>query len=115
MGVFPGLGFDVFPEQMDFFQILPNGPGRTITRSAVYALPDQRREMGVLRGLGARINRQVNNEDKWLCERVQLGLGSSSYQPGPLSNIERWMQEFHGLVRARIPEARLSTSPSSFS
>jgi phenylpropionate dioxygenase-like ring-hydroxylating dioxygenase large terminal subunit len=111
----PNLGLDVFPEQMDFFQILPNGPGRTITRSAVYALPDQRREMRVLRALGARINRQVNNEDKWLCERMQQGLGSSSYQPGPLSNIERWMQEFHGLLRARIPETRLSTPPASFS
>lgn len=111
----PNLGIDVFPEQMDFFQILPSGPGRAITRSGVFALPDQRREMRVLRALGQRINRQVNNEDKWLCERVQQGLASSSYQPGPLSNIERWMQEFHGLLRARIPETRLSAPPAGFS
>ena len=111
----PNLGLDVYPEQMDFFQVLPKGPGRTLIRSAVFGLPDARREMRVLRGLGLRINNEVNAQDKALCERVQLGLGSSAYQPGPLSNIEHWMLEFHQLLRTRIPETRLAAAPSSFS
>jgi phenylpropionate dioxygenase-like ring-hydroxylating dioxygenase large terminal subunit len=110
----PNLGLDVFPEQMDFFQVLPKSPGRTLIRSAVYGLPDSRREMRVLRGLGLRINNEVNAQDKELCERVQLGLGSSGYQPGPLSNIEHWMLEFHQLLRTRIPETRLPAPPSTF-
>ena len=83
-------------------------------RSAVFGLPDERREMRVLRALGSRINTQVNAEDRWLCERVQQGLVSSSYRPGPLSTIERWMHEFHNLLQARIPETRLSEAPSRF-
>jgi phenylpropionate dioxygenase-like ring-hydroxylating dioxygenase large terminal subunit len=100
---------------MDFFQVLPKSPGRTLIRSGVFGLPDARREMRVLRGLGIRINNEVNAQDKELCERVQLGLGSSGYVPGPLSNIEHWMMEFHHMLRTRIPETRLPAAPNSFS
>jgi phenylpropionate dioxygenase-like ring-hydroxylating dioxygenase large terminal subunit len=110
----PNLGIDVFPDQMDFFQVLPNGPGRCIIRGAVFGLPDERREMRAARYLGTRINTQVNSEDRWLCSRVQRGLESSSYRPGPLSQLERWMLEFHNLLRERIPEFRLANAPEQF-
>ena len=110
----PNLGLDVYPDQMDFFQVLPNGSGKTTIRGGMFGLPDTRREMKIVRFLSDRINRQVNREDKWLCERVQKGLASSSYQPGPLSTIESWMLEFHDLLRARIPEARSATAPGVF-
>ncbi len=113
--VLPNLGIDIFPEQMDFFQILPLGPGRAAIRGGIYGLPDDRREMKLLRWLGARINRQVNSEDRELCNRVQRGLASSSYQPGPLSTLECWMLEFHELLRERIPEVRLPVAPARFS
>jgi phenylpropionate dioxygenase-like ring-hydroxylating dioxygenase large terminal subunit len=111
----PNLGLDVYPDQMDFFQVLPAGPGRTRIRGAMFGLPDERREMRIARYLSNRINNQVNREDRWLCERVQKGLASSSYQPGPLSTIEGWMLEFHEQLRARIPETRRATAPTSFS
>lgn len=110
----PNLGIDVFPEQMDFFQVLPDGPGRCIVRGGVFGLPDARREMRALRYLSSRINTQVNNEDKWLCARVQRGLSSSSYRPGPLSQLEGWMLEFHDLLRRRIPEFKLASPPQQF-
>jgi phenylpropionate dioxygenase-like ring-hydroxylating dioxygenase large terminal subunit len=110
----PNLGIDVYPERMDFFQVLPDGPGRCIVRGAVFGLPDERREMRAIRYLSSRINTQVNNEDKWLCTRVQRGLASGSYRPGPLSQIERWMLEFHNLLRERIPEFALPNAPKHF-
>jgi phenylpropionate dioxygenase-like ring-hydroxylating dioxygenase large terminal subunit len=110
----PNLGIDVFPDQMDFFQLLPNGPGRSIIRGGVFGLPDTRREMRVVRYLTARINRQVQREDDFLCRRVQRGLASSSYEPGPLSNLESCMWGFHELLRERIPEVRLPRAPSQF-
>jgi len=110
----PNLGIDVFPDQMDFFQVLPDGPGRCLIRGAVFGLPDERREMRAVRYLSSRINTQVNNEDKWLCSRVQRGLASTSYRPGPLSQLERWMLEFHDLLRARIPEFSLAQAPERF-
>ncbi|HUX74827.1 MAG TPA: aromatic ring-hydroxylating dioxygenase subunit alpha [Steroidobacteraceae bacterium] len=110
----PNLGIDVFPEQMDFFQVLPRGPGKCVIRSGVFGLPDERPQMRAIRFLGNRINTQVNSEDRSLCARVQRGLASGSYQPGPLSALERWMLEFHNLLRERIPEVRLANAPAQF-
>jgi len=110
----PNLGIDVFPDQMDFFQVLPRGPGKCTIRGATFARPDSRREMRVARYLTARINRQVQREDEFLCKRVQQGLGSSSYEPGPLSTLESCMVEFHDLLREKIPEVRLDHPPERF-
>ena len=116
--VLPNLGIDVFPEQMDFFQVLPRGPGRCTIRGASFAHPDAmqdtRREARIVRWLGARLNAQVNHEDRLLCERVQAGLRSPSYEPGPLSRLESWMLELHELLRQRIPEVRLPRAPARF-
>jgi phenylpropionate dioxygenase-like ring-hydroxylating dioxygenase large terminal subunit len=110
----PNLGIDVFPEQMDFFQVLPAGPGKCLIRSAVFGLPDSSRALRAVRYLGQRINASVNGEDEWLCTRVQRGLASSRYTPGPLSELERWMLEFHDLLRERIPETCQAHAPARF-
>jgi phenylpropionate dioxygenase-like ring-hydroxylating dioxygenase large terminal subunit len=110
----PNLGIDVFPDQMDFFQVLPRGPGQCTIRGGTFGLPDASREMRAVRYLNARINRQVQREDEFLCRRVQRGLASSSYEPGPLSRLEGCMWNFHELLRERIPEARLARAPSHF-
>jgi phenylpropionate dioxygenase-like ring-hydroxylating dioxygenase large terminal subunit len=110
----PNLGIDVFPDQMDFFQVLPAGPGKCIVRGTTFGLPGASAEMRAVRFLGDRINTQVNNEDKWLCQRVQRGLASGSYRPGPLSRLESCMFEFHNLLRERIPEFRLPAAPKQF-
>ena len=110
----PNLGIDVFPEQMDFFQVLPLSPGRCMIRGGIYGMPDERREMKLLRRLGWRINLGINAEDRELCARVQRGIASSSYTPGPLSTLECWMMEFHNLLREKIPEVRLPAPPARF-
>jgi phenylpropionate dioxygenase-like ring-hydroxylating dioxygenase large terminal subunit len=110
----PNLGIDVFPDQMDFFQLLPGGPGKCIVRGTTFGLADASPALRAARFLSNRINTQVNNEDKWLCGRVQRGLASSSYRPGPLSRLEGYMHEFHNLLRERIPEFRLANPPEAF-
>jgi phenylpropionate dioxygenase-like ring-hydroxylating dioxygenase large terminal subunit len=110
----PNLGIDILPDQMDFFQVLPAGPGKCIIRGAVFGLPGTTPELRAVRYLSNRINASVNNEDKWLCERVQRGLRSSSYKPGPLSGLESSMLEFHDLLRERISEFRLPSAPKHF-
>jgi len=94
--------------------VLPRGPGKCTIRGASFALPDERREMRIVRYLSGRINRQVQREDEFLCRRVQLGLASASYEPGPLSRLENCMYEFHQLLRERIPELRQPSPPARF-
>lgn len=56
----------------------------------------------------------MQREDEFLCKRVQRGLASPSYEPGPLSTLEGWMLEFHDLLRTKIPEVRLESPPARF-
>ncbi len=108
----PNHGIDVYPDSIDFFQILPLGPGRCQVRLALYGLADDRREMAVLRYLNDRINRQVLAEDRWLSERVQRGLMSHGYRPGPLSVYEDGVRELHDMVQAACPVAGLERAPA---
>jgi phenylpropionate dioxygenase-like ring-hydroxylating dioxygenase large terminal subunit len=97
------IGFDVFPDSMDIFQILPKGATRSIIRTPLFVRPDARREGKVMHYLAGRINAQIGHEDKVLCERVQAGLSSHNYQPGPLSEYEMPVKDMHARLRAACP------------
>ena len=56
-----------------------------------------------MRFLANRINLQIGHEDKELCERVQAGLSSYNYQPGPLSEYEMPVKDMHARLRAACP------------
>jgi phenylpropionate dioxygenase-like ring-hydroxylating dioxygenase large terminal subunit len=68
--------------------------------------------MRAARYLNWRINRRVSLEDKALIERVQAGMGSRSYTPGPLGHNEVSLRSFARRLREVIPESRLQHAPS---
>ena len=86
--LFPNVAFDIYPDQVDFMQFLPVSATETVIREISYAIPDERREMRAARHLNWRINRRVNAEDTELITRVQLGMQSPAYKPGPLGTSE---------------------------
>ncbi len=81
--LWPNVAFDVYPDQIDFMQFIPVSPTETLVREIAYVRPDPSREMRATRYLNWRINRRVSLEDKALIERVQEGMGGSSYVSGP--------------------------------
>jgi phenylpropionate dioxygenase-like ring-hydroxylating dioxygenase large terminal subunit len=107
----PNIGIDIYPDSMDIFQILPHGAETCLVRYAVMARPGVSREQKVLRYLNWRINRQVTSEDKTLSERVQMGMGSHGYEPGPLSTYEVCLKDFHDRIRAACPVTLLAKGP----
>ena len=109
--LFPNVAFDIYPDQVDFMQFLPVSATETVIREVSYALPDERREMKAARYLNWRINRRVNAEDSELITRVQKGMASPSYVPGPLGTSEVCLRSFATKLRALVPEARLESSP----
>ncbi len=109
--LFPNVAFDIYPDQVDFMQFLPVTATQTVIREISYALPDARREMKAARYLNWRINRRVNAEDTELIARVQAGMGSPSYIPGPLGTSELCLRSFAKKLRMLVPEARLASSP----
>jgi phenylpropionate dioxygenase-like ring-hydroxylating dioxygenase large terminal subunit len=110
--LWPNVAIDIYPDQVDFMHFVPVGPTETLIREVSYARPDARREMKAARYLNWRINRRVNAEDTALIRRVQQGMGSSSYTPGPLGRSEVCLRSFAQKLRCLIPETRLASPPA---
>jgi phenylpropionate dioxygenase-like ring-hydroxylating dioxygenase large terminal subunit len=110
--LWPNVAFDIYPDQIDFMHFVPVGPTGTMIREISYALPDQRREMKAARYLNWRINRRVNEEDTTLIRRVQQGMASAAYRPGPLGKSEVCLRSFAQKLRRLIPETRLASPPA---
>jgi phenylpropionate dioxygenase-like ring-hydroxylating dioxygenase large terminal subunit len=109
--IFPCVAFDIYPDQVDFMQWLPVSGTKSVIREISYALPDDRPAMKAARYLNWRINRQVNAEDTELITRVQRGMESAAYEPGPLGTSEVCLRSFAAKLRRMIPEARLPAPP----
>jgi len=110
--LWPNMAFDLYADQVDFMQWLPLTPTTTLLREMAFALPDDRREMRLVRYANWRVNRTVNAEDTWLIERVQRGMASSSYTAGPIGASEVCLRSFAKKIRERIPESRLERAPA---
>ncbi len=110
--MWPNIAFDVYPDQVDFMQMIPLGPGETLIREIPYALPDSSREMRAARYLNWRINRVVNAEDTDLVARVQAGMRSRSFTQGPFSEDEILLAAFADKMRRLLPVCRLPEPPS---
>ena len=110
--LWPNSAFDIYADQIDFMQWLPLTPTTSVLREMAFALPDERREMRLVRYANWRINRVVNAEDTWLIERVQQGMASKSYAAGPIGASEVCLRSFARKIRAIIPEARQHRAPA---
>jgi len=111
--LWPNIALDIYPDQIDFMQMIPLSPTRTLIREIAYAHPDSRREMRAARHLNWRINRRVSVEDKALIERVQQGMGSRGFTPGPLGSNEVALRSFARRLRELIPESKLERPPAA--
>src|SRR4029077_18342399 len=97
--LWPNTAFDIYPDQIDFTQWIPVSPTETLIREIAYVLPDERREMKAARYLNWRINRRVSTEDSELVARVQQGMASHRFEPGPLSETEVCLRSFARRLR----------------
>ena len=109
--LWPNTALELYPDQVAFMQWLPVSPTLTMLRDISYALPGEARAMRGARYLNGRINRLVNAEDHVLIARVQAGMESGAYRPGPLSTNEPALRAFAARIRDLIPEARRESSP----
>ncbi len=105
--LYPAVSLELYPDLVDFFHIVPLGPGRSLLRWRAYARPDARPVAKAVRWLNQRINYQVHHEDGALTESVQRNLETGAYERGVLSDMEVNVKALHDWVRADLPEADL--------
>jgi phenylpropionate dioxygenase-like ring-hydroxylating dioxygenase large terminal subunit len=110
-GFTPNLGIDLYPEMLDMFQLIPLAPDKTMIRAVYYGHKNPTPEEIELRRLNILINDPVNEEDRQICTRVQQGLATHAYEPGPLSQQEIGVFNFHQLMREQLPVMALRDEP----
>jgi choline monooxygenase len=105
--LFPNLMLNVYPDNVQVNLIVPLGHERTLTRFE-WLVPDPARP-----GLAAELERsfafsdEVQREDVAICEAVQRGLRSRTYDRGRFSvRRENGVHHFHGLLAAALGEGR---------
>lgn len=111
-GLAPNLGIDLYPELLDIFQLVPLSHDKTLVRAGYYGHKNPTPEEQELRRLNVKVNAPINDEDQVLCARVQQGLQTHGYTPGPLSQMELDIFHFHEMIRELIPVAALKKAPA---
>jgi phenylpropionate dioxygenase-like ring-hydroxylating dioxygenase large terminal subunit len=105
---FPGMTFNLYPDQIDFWLNYPLDERRTMTVWNTFRPPETAgRRDRIVRRLNTRINSLVQHEDNDLTARVQEGLGSSLYRAGVIGARENGLLHFHDLIRDAIPAAAI--------
>lgn len=105
------MGVEFYPALFAVFQVLPLAADESLIRMSLYSPPDLNAEEEEIRSIDLKILDEVNAEDKFLCERIQQGVGTHGYEPGPLSLEESGVGDFHQRVRSQLPVTRMRNAP----
>ena len=94
--VFPNLMLNVYPDNVSTNLIVPLGPTRTATIFEWFFRDPARAEREIAETIA--FSDEIQIEDIGICEAVQRGLASSTYETGRYSpNRENGVHHFHGL------------------
>lgn len=84
--VFPSLTFEIYPEQIVFFQYIPNNISSTDIYVTYLGKPNSDRIEIIARYLNFRMGRKTFLEDKSIVEKIQIASASQFF---PISNFEQ--------------------------
>ena len=107
----PNMGIEYYPDLFALFQIFPLAVDKTLVKLATYSPPNLSAEERELQAINLALLDEVNDQDKILVERIQRGVNTTGYQPGPLALEESSVYSFHERVRELIPVTRLPEAP----
>jgi choline monooxygenase len=106
--VFPNFMVNLYAGVMDSNQVLPIGPGRCRVVFEFYFAQTEGPEAEAFVRDSIAVADQVQKEDTWICEQVQRGLGSRTYDTGRFSvRREGGGYHFHRLLARRLRAAAL--------
>jgi phenylpropionate dioxygenase-like ring-hydroxylating dioxygenase large terminal subunit len=105
------MGIEYYPDLFALFQVLPLGVDKSLIKISTYSPPNLSSEEREMQAINLALLDEVNEQDKTLVERIQSGVNTSGYQPGPLALEESAVYSFHQRVRELIPVTRLPEAP----
>ena len=102
--IYPNTTIDLYPDQVNTWQMVPDGIGRTRDVFAGYRSARSGPRTRAVQRLNNWLNTLVLKEDIDLVKNVQLGLRTRGYRCGPLSGRESAVAWFAERVRADLGE-----------
>jgi choline monooxygenase len=103
--IYPNTTIDLYPDQVTTWQISPRGIGATHDRWSCYRAQQPSTAMRAVQRLNHRLNNEVAAEDAELVARVQAGMATTGWQPGPLGEREAAVAWFADRIRRDMAAA----------
>jgi choline monooxygenase len=103
--IYPNTTIDLYPDQVNTWQMSPHGIDRTSDVFASLRPRGSSPRTRLVQWLNQRLNNLVLDEDIDLVDNVQQGLQTRDYQCGPLSRREDAVAWFADRVRADLAPA----------
>jgi choline monooxygenase len=103
--IYPNTTIDLYPDQVNTWQMLPDGVGSTSDTWGSYRAPGADPRTRLVQWANQRLNTLVFDEDIDLVDNVQQGLQTRGYRCGPLGAREAGVAWFADRVRADLAPA----------
>lgn len=103
--LWPNTTIDLYPDQVTTWQINPDGIDKTHDVWSCYRAERPGAAMRAVQRLNHRLNAEVSDEDADLVARVQAGMATSGWRPGPLGEREAAVAWFADRVRRALEAA----------
>jgi len=104
--LWPNTTIDLYPDQVSTWQINPTAIDATHDVWACYRTERPSAALRAVQRLNHRLNIAVADEDADLVARVQAGMATTGWQPGPLGEREAGVAWFAEHVRAALELTR---------
>jgi choline monooxygenase len=103
--VYPNTTIDLYPDQVNTWQMLPDGVAATSDTWGSYRAPGVDPRTRLVQWANQRLNTLVFDEDVDLVDNVQQGLQTRGYRCGPLGGREAGVAWFADRIRADLAPA----------
>jgi choline monooxygenase len=103
--IYPNTTIDLYPDQVNTWQLRPDGVAATADTAASYRAPGADPRTRLAQWANQRLNTLVLDEDIDLVDNVQQGLRTRGYRCGPLGPREAGVAWFADRIRADLAPA----------
>ena len=100
--IYPNTTIDLYPDQVNTWQMLPDGVASTSDTFGSYRMANADPRTRLVQWANQRLNTLVLDEDIDLVDNVQQGLATRGYECGPLSRRETAVAWFADRIRADL-------------
>jgi phenylpropionate dioxygenase-like ring-hydroxylating dioxygenase large terminal subunit len=103
--IYPNTAIDLYPDQIDTWQLIPNGVEKTTDVYMCFRPAGSGPRTRLVQWANRKLNTLVLDEDVDLVDNVQQGLATRGYRCGPLSPREAGVAWFADRIRADLAPA----------